>query len=137
MTAQMGMMRELCSWDNLFLAYRNACRGKRRRRAAAAFEPHLAGNLLALQRRLEERSRRPGPYLSLFIHERKRRVLSAVPFCDGIEVAHSDLARRWHKPHCRGSAGMLSWNEHTVHRLARKELPCPMRSSPPAARRLW
>ena len=36
------MYAEICDWDNLQLAWRKASRGKRGRRAAAAFEYNLA-----------------------------------------------------------------------------------------------
>lgn len=39
-------MPELCSWDNLCLAYQNASHGKRGRPSTAAFELYLADNLL-------------------------------------------------------------------------------------------
>jgi len=33
-----ALYEHLCSWDNLYLAYRKAARGKRGKRPAAAFE---------------------------------------------------------------------------------------------------
>ncbi|MEE4607591.1 MAG: hypothetical protein V2L15_01780 [Desulfobacteraceae bacterium] len=50
------MYREICSWENLRFAHRRASRGKRGREAAAAFEYHLADNLIALQAELEDRA---------------------------------------------------------------------------------
>ncbi len=44
---------QLVSFDNLYLAYRKAARGKRSRPAAAAFEYRLEENLLALQQELK------------------------------------------------------------------------------------
>jgi len=59
----MGVMYEnICSWENLLIAHREAARGKRGRRAAAAFEYNLADNLLALQQELVCRTYRPGEY---------------------------------------------------------------------------
>jgi hypothetical protein len=80
---------QVCSWDNLWLAYQNAARGKRGRPAAAEFEFLLADNLLMLQRELVERTYRPGPYHSFYIHDPKRRLISAAPFRD--RVAHHAL----------------------------------------------
>ena len=37
---------EMCTWENLYSAYRNAARGKRSRGAAAASEFRLEDNLL-------------------------------------------------------------------------------------------
>jgi len=59
----MGVMYEnICSWENLLIAHREASRGKRGRRAAADFEYNLADNLLALQQELVCRTYRPGEY---------------------------------------------------------------------------
>jgi len=43
------MYARICNWENLRLAHREAARGKRGRRAAAAFEYNLADRLLELQ----------------------------------------------------------------------------------------
>ena len=59
----MGVMYEnICSWENLLIAHRKAAKGKRGRRAAAAFEYNLADNLLALQQDLVSHTYRPGEY---------------------------------------------------------------------------
>jgi retron-type reverse transcriptase len=80
---------QLCSWDNLLLAYRKAAKGKRGLSPAAAFEYHLEDNLIALQKELTSRTYRPGPYASFYIHEPKRRLISAAPFRD--RVVHHAL----------------------------------------------
>jgi len=83
------MYQQLCSWDHLLLAYRKAAKGKRGQPAVAAFEYRLEDNLLQLQRELQERSYRPGPYHSFYIHDPKRRLISAAPFRD--RVVHHAL----------------------------------------------
>jgi len=80
---------QLCSWDNLFLAYRRAAKGKRGLPPAAAFEYHLEDNLVALQQELVSQTYRPGAYTSFYIHEPKRRLISAAPFRD--RVVHHAL----------------------------------------------
>jgi RNA-directed DNA polymerase len=80
---------KLCTWDNLLLAYRQASRGKRSHPNVAAFDYRLEENLLALQRELQTRAYRPGPYTSFYIHEPKRRLISAAPFRD--RVVHHAL----------------------------------------------
>lgn len=77
------------AWENLLEAYRKAARGKRGQPPAAAFEYRLADNLLALQTELATRSYRPGSYASFYIHEPKRRLISAAPFRD--RVVHHAL----------------------------------------------
>jgi RNA-directed DNA polymerase len=79
----------ICSWENLRLAYDKAARGKRGRSAAAAFEVRLADNLLQLQDELLSKTYTPGPYTSFYIHDPKKRLISAAPFRD--RVVHHAL----------------------------------------------
>jgi retron-type reverse transcriptase len=79
----------LCSWSHLHDAYRRAARGKRRTPATAAFEFQLADRLLELRRELLDGSYAPGPYTHFFIHEPKRRRISAAAFRD--RVVHHAL----------------------------------------------
>jgi retron-type reverse transcriptase len=83
------MYSELCSWNNLLLAYRRASKGKRGQANVSAFEHQLEDHLLELQAELSSKSYRPGPYLSFYIHEPKRRLISAAPFRD--RVVHHAL----------------------------------------------
>ncbi len=83
------MFTQLCSWDNLLLAYRKAAKGKRGHPNVAAFEYRLEDNLLRLQMELESFTYRPGNYTSFYIHEPKRRLISAAPFRD--RVVHHAL----------------------------------------------
>jgi len=80
---------QLCTWENLYGAWRRARRGKRGREPAASFEFDLEGNLLRLQRELRAQTYRPGAYTSFTIHEPKRRLISAAPFRD--RVVHHAL----------------------------------------------
>jgi RNA-directed DNA polymerase len=70
------MYARICSWENLRLAYQKAARGKRGKRAAAAFEYRLADNLLDLQRELQTQTYQPGAYHSFYIHDPKQRLIS-------------------------------------------------------------
>ncbi len=79
----------VCAWDNLLLAYHKASRGKRGRVPAATFEYYLEDHLLELQAALRERTYRPGSYASFYIHEPKRRLISAALFRD--RVVHHAL----------------------------------------------
>ena len=80
---------KICTWENLYLAWRKARKGKRGRPPAASFEYNLEENLLTLQHELRDGSYRPGPYTSFYIHEPKRRLISAAPFRD--RVVHHAL----------------------------------------------
>jgi retron-type reverse transcriptase len=83
------MYRQLCSWDNLLLAYHRASQGKRGHPTVAAFEHRLEDHVLDLQAELRSHSYRPGRYTSFYIHEPKRRLISAAPFRD--RVVHHAL----------------------------------------------
>lgn len=83
------MFAQIHSWDNLLLAYRKASKGKRGHANVAAFEYHLEDNLLALQDELKTKAYQPGAYTSFYIHEPKRRLISAAPFRD--RVVHHAL----------------------------------------------
>ncbi|GAB4542793.1 MAG: RNA-directed DNA polymerase [Anaerolineae bacterium] len=76
-------------WDNLYLAYRKARKGKRGKRPAAEFEFRLEDNLVALQEELATKTYQPGSYHSFLIYEPKRRLISAAPFRD--RVVHHAL----------------------------------------------
>ena len=80
---------QVYDWDNLWLAWRKAARGKRGLAAAANFEYHLEDNLVTLQEELAEKTYGPGLYASFYIHEPKRRLISAAPFRD--RVVHHAL----------------------------------------------
>jgi retron-type reverse transcriptase len=80
---------QVFDWDNLYLAYRKARKGKRGRLPAATFEYNQETNLLELQQELAEKSYIPGPYHSFYIHEPKHRLISAAPFRD--RVVHHAL----------------------------------------------
>jgi hypothetical protein len=84
-----NLYSQVCDWDNLLLAYRKASKGKRGKPPAARFEYHLEDNLVQLQAELYDKSYQPGPYASFYIHEPKRRLISAAPFRD--RVVHHGL----------------------------------------------
>jgi len=80
---------QVYDWDNLLLAYRRASKGKRGNPAVAAFEYHLEDNLIHLREELVTKTYQPGSYYSSYIHEPKRRLISAAPFKD--RVVHHAL----------------------------------------------
>lgn len=79
----------LCSFENLYAAYRAARRGKRGHESVAAFEFNQEEELLRLRDELQGRVWQPGPYHSFYIHDPKRRLISAAPFRD--RVVHHAL----------------------------------------------
>lgn len=75
---------ELCSWENLLLAFSNAARGKHQNPDVARFEYQLADHLLDLQNDLLLFRWKPGGYHSFYIKEPKRRLICAAAFADRI-----------------------------------------------------
>ena len=89
MKAYRNLYPQVCDWDNLYLAYRKARRGKRGRAPAATFEYNQEANLVQLHQELIAKTYAPGDYHSFYIHEPKRRLISAAPFRD--RVVHHAL----------------------------------------------
>lgn len=82
---------QVYDYENLYLAYRKARKGKRGKVYVAGFERSYEEQLFALQDELREKTYKPGPYASFFVHEPKKRLISAAPFRD--RVAHHALCR--------------------------------------------
>jgi len=86
-----GLFDKLTSFENLLGAFLRARRGKRAKPAVARFEMDLELRLLGLQRELVAGAWRPGPYRSFYVHEQKKRLITAAPFRDRV-VHHALLA---------------------------------------------
>lgn len=87
--------------DNLWLAWRRARRGGKRKWASvAAFEVDLEQNLWALHDELRDKSYQPGPYRHFYIQEPKPRRISAAPFRDRVVAPR---AHAGHLAHLRGA----------------------------------
>jgi RNA-directed DNA polymerase len=82
---------QICTFENLFHAFRAAAKGKRGRPEVAAFEQDLEPNLFLLQQELLARTYRPGPYTHFPICDPKPRIISAADFRD--RVVHHALVR--------------------------------------------
>jgi retron-type reverse transcriptase len=89
MDSNTDLYAQVCSFENLYLAYRKARRGKRGKASVAEFEFDQEEGLLRLQEELVSGAWRPGPYHSFYIHDPKRRLISAAPFRD--RVVHHAL----------------------------------------------
>ncbi len=85
------LYEKVCDFENIYLAYRKARKGKRGRMQPAMFERVQDDELLALQDELQMQSYQPGAYHSFFIHDPKKRLISAAPFRDS--VVHHALCR--------------------------------------------
>jgi RNA-directed DNA polymerase len=74
---------------NIWMAYKQAARGKRYKPAAAYFEYDLEKNLIELEQELTSETYQPGGYHNFHIQKPKRRLISAAPFRD--RVVHHAL----------------------------------------------
>jgi len=82
---------QVYDFENLYLAYRKARKGKRGRAQPAQFERVQDDELLNLQEELQTFTYQPGKYHNFFVHDPKKRLISAAPFRD--RVVHHALYR--------------------------------------------
>src|SRR5437764_1006997 len=81
----LDLWQRLIGFENLLAAARKSARGKRFRPAVLKFHAEVAHELC----RLHDRTYRPGAYRTFFIHEPKKRLISAAPYRD--RVVHHAL----------------------------------------------
>ena len=81
----------VCDFENIYLAWRKARKGKRGRAQPAQFERVQDDELLRIQEELQTFTYKPGAYHSFHIHDPKKRLISAAPFRD--RVVHHALCR--------------------------------------------
>jgi retron-type reverse transcriptase len=86
-----NLWSHLVSFDNLLRAAEKACTGKRFRATTAAFHFNLEHELWRLNEELSGKTYRPGDYRTFFIHEPKKRQISAAPYRD--RVVHHALTQ--------------------------------------------
>jgi RNA-directed DNA polymerase len=87
-----NMFNDVFSTDNLYAAYLDARKGKRKKRATFLFETNLGANIADLHKRLHDGSYRPDPYFQFTVHEPKERVIHAPSFRD-VVVQHAVYRR--------------------------------------------
>lgn len=68
--------------ENLYLAYLDARKGKRKKRATLNFEKDLGANIDELHKELNENKYRPRPYSQFMVYEPKARIINAPAFRD-------------------------------------------------------
>ena len=83
------LFSQIASFAALHAAARRAVRGKRRKPGAASFLVNLEGELLRLERQLQDGTYRPGRYVAFEVNDPKKRIVSAAPFRD--RVVHHAL----------------------------------------------
>jgi len=76
------------SEENLYRAYLDARKGKRKKCACLLFEKNLGTNLEELYQKIHSNSYKPKPYFKFFVYEPKKRIIYAPAFKD-IVVQHA------------------------------------------------
>lgn len=79
-----GLWQHICTFDNLYLAYERARRGKRYRPEVLRYGARLGENLLALQDELVSLAWQPGAYQVRVVLEPKERIIRVAPFRDRV-----------------------------------------------------
>jgi retron-type reverse transcriptase len=75
---------DLCSYDNLLLAFRKARKGKSAKWYVGKFEKNLERNLIKLEAELRHGTYKPHPMKEFVIRDPKTRVISSSHFCDRV-----------------------------------------------------
>lgn len=83
-----NLYQQICSFENLELAYRKARKCKRYRREVLRFSSDLEENLIHLRGQLLSQTYRQGAYRNYTIYDPKKRLISALPFPDRV-VQHA------------------------------------------------
>ena len=79
-----GLWGRLCSFDNIFLAYKKARKKKTKKLYIIEFEKNLIPNLLNLQSELQNSTYQPRPLMHFTIRDPKTRKISKSDFRDRI-----------------------------------------------------
>ncbi|MDP3734536.1 MAG: reverse transcriptase domain-containing protein [Nanoarchaeota archaeon] len=84
-----SLFDQLCHYDNLYLAYWKARKGKTQRKYVLDFEEKLQENLLRLQQELQSQTYHPKPLETFILRDPKTRKISKSDFRD--RVVHHAL----------------------------------------------
>jgi len=79
-----NLWQELCSYDNLKLAYKKARKHKTQKKYVIEFEKNLKTNLLTLQSELLLHAYTPKPLVTFIIQDPKTRTISKADFRDRV-----------------------------------------------------
>ncbi|MFA5169332.1 MAG: reverse transcriptase/maturase family protein [Candidatus Paceibacterota bacterium] len=88
MKAYNNLFSQVCSFDNIHLAYLKARKSKRYKKDILRFSFDLENNLLEIKRELENRTYEHGRYREFVVNDSKKRLIKAPTFKDRV-VHHS------------------------------------------------
>lgn len=83
-----NLFEKAFSKENLYSAYLDVRKGKRKKKACFEFEINLGANLNSLYDRIHNGSYKPDPYFKFVVYEPKKRIIHAPSFRD-IVVQHA------------------------------------------------
>lgn len=83
-----NLINQITSIDNLRLAYKKTCKGKRASYGYLEFKEYAEANILLIQEELKDQSYKIGEYRKFVIYEPKARLISALDFKDRL-VQHA------------------------------------------------
>lgn len=83
-----NLKEQICSWDNLLLAYKKTCKGKRYTRSFLQFQEYDLINLKRIQQGLIDGSYQMDPIKEFYVFEPKSRLIKALSFRDRV-VQHA------------------------------------------------
>lgn len=111
-----NLYNQICSFENLEKAYKQAKKGKRYRNDVLRFSEHLEQNLIDLQMDLINQTYKHGEYRQFIVADAKKRLIKAAPFRDRV-VHHAicniiepifDKSFIYHSYACRKGKGTHS-----------------------------
>ncbi len=79
-----SLYNQIISFDNLYLAWRKARKGKTKKKYVIEFEKYLERNLLDLQFELKNQFYKPSPLENFILRDPKTRVISKSDFRDRV-----------------------------------------------------
>jgi len=79
-----NLYSDICSFENLHLAYLKARKCKRYRQEVLLFSNNLEENLINLQEEISNKTYKNGIYKTFYIYEPKKRKIMALPFRDRV-----------------------------------------------------
>lgn len=91
MKTENNLWADVIDFENLYVTYKEASKGKRYLRASLKFAQNLEENIITIQNELIWKEWRPRPLREFTIHEPKKRLISAPDFRD--RVVHHALVR--------------------------------------------
>ena len=83
-----NIMEHICSFQNLYEAYKAAAKGKRYREEVLRYTQDLERNLFDLQEELRSGTYQVGPYREFYVRYPKPRLVMALQFRDRV-VQHA------------------------------------------------